>query len=41
MYDSTDQKEEDPSRIFAETSGKKGLNFDNGYELTDFFFKKK
>lgn len=41
MYDSTDQKEEDPSRTFAETSGKKGLNFDNGYELTDFFFKKK
>ena len=40
MYDSTDQKDEDPSRVFGETSGMKGLHFENGYELTDFFFKK-
>ncbi len=40
FYDSQNVKEEDNSRVFSESSGKTGLYFDNGYELTDYFFKK-
>ncbi len=40
LYDSSDPKEEDKLRIYGESSGTKGLFFGNGYELTDYLFRK-
>ncbi len=40
IYDSTDEKPEDKSRRFCETSGEKGRFFENGYEMADYFFGK-
>ncbi len=40
LYESADPKEEDTTRVFGETSGSGGLQFQNGYELTDYFFRK-
>lgn len=40
LYDSARPAEPDPSRVYGETSGSKGLLFENGYELTDYFFRK-
>lgn len=39
IYDSRDVKAYDESRAFSETSGETGKFFDNGYELTDYFFQ--
>ncbi len=39
IYDSTDERPEDPGRRFCEKSGQaSGLYFDNGFELADYFF---
>ncbi len=40
FYDSQNTRMKDNNRSFSESSGKTGLYFDNGYELTDYFFKK-
>ena len=40
LYDSAHPVEQDSSRVYGETSGSKGLLFENGYELTDYFFRK-
>ena len=40
LYDSGEQKNADRSRAYGESFGKKGMFFSNGYELTDFFFRK-
>jgi 2,3-bisphosphoglycerate-independent phosphoglycerate mutase len=38
LYDSTDEKEFNPQRIYGESSAKTGLYFESGCELTDYFF---
>lgn len=38
IYDSSNEKALDPNRSFAEDSGEMGMKFENGYELTDYFF---
>lgn len=40
LYDSTDKKQFNDTRQYGEGSGAGGMYFDNGYELTDHFFKK-
>lgn len=40
LYDSEDPKDEDQSRAYGESYGNKGMFFSNGYELTDYFFRK-
>jgi len=41
VYDSTEEKPYDEEKRFCEKSGEKGMYFDSGYELADFFFEKK
>ncbi|NLY70193.1 MAG: cofactor-independent phosphoglycerate mutase [Clostridiales bacterium] len=41
FYDSTDEKQVDESKYYGERSAANGIYFDNGYELTDYFFAKK
>lgn len=38
LYDSTRESEPDPARKFNEAEGEKGRFFENGFELTDYFF---
>lgn len=38
-YDSTDQREICPERVYSEACGTKGPYFENGFELTDYFFR--
>lgn len=38
FYDSTNYKTPNRDQFYGESSGAKGLYFDHGYELTDFFF---
>ncbi len=40
LYDSTSSDKEDLSRTYGESSAKKGMFFANGYELTDYLFRK-
>ena len=40
LYDSAGQTDLCDERVFSEDSGLTGLNFNNGYELTDYFFRK-
>lgn len=40
VYDSTDEQPYDEEKFFAEVSGEKGMYFDSGFELADYFFKK-
>jgi 2,3-bisphosphoglycerate-independent phosphoglycerate mutase len=40
FFDSKNQKEENRGRVYSEDSGATGLFFNNGYELTDYFFTK-
>ncbi len=40
LYESAHIKEEDLSKAYGETAGRQGLFFRNGYELTDYFFRK-
>ena len=40
IYDSRDVRDLDFERAFSEESGEKGRMFENGYELTDYFFAK-
>ena len=40
VYNSSDEKPEDKSRRFCESSGEKGRYFENGCELADYFFGK-
>ncbi|MDD2215167.1 MAG: cofactor-independent phosphoglycerate mutase [Eubacteriales bacterium] len=40
LYDSSNQKEYNPGRVYGEDSGTTGLYFDQGYKLTDYFFKR-
>lgn len=41
LFDSKDVKENDFSRRYGETAASSGLFFENGYDLTDYFFEKK
>ncbi len=41
IYDSTKEEPYDESKCFCEKSGEKGMYFDSGFELADFFFGKK
>ena len=41
IYDSTKEEAYDESKCFCERSGEKGMYFDSGFELADFFFEKK
>jgi 2,3-bisphosphoglycerate-independent phosphoglycerate mutase len=38
LYDSEKVTEPDPEKAFDEEAGKKGRFFENGFELTDYFF---
>jgi 2,3-bisphosphoglycerate-independent phosphoglycerate mutase len=40
LFDNHDVKPANENNFFSEKSGEKGLYFDDGYALTDFFFKK-
>lgn len=40
IYDSTEEEPVDEQRQFNEESGSKGLYFDSGFALADYFFKK-
>lgn len=40
IYDSTDEKPYDETKTFCEKAGEKGIYFDSGFELADYFFKK-
>ena len=40
IYDSTKEEPYDESKCFCEKSGEKGMYFDSGFELADFFFEK-
>ena len=40
IYDSTDEQPYDEARTFCEKAGEKGMYFDSGFELADYFFKK-
>ena len=41
IYDSRKEEPYDESKCFCERSGEKGMYFDSGFELADFFFEKK
>jgi 2,3-bisphosphoglycerate-independent phosphoglycerate mutase len=41
VYDSTKEEAYDEEKCFCEKSGEKGMYFDSGFELADFFFEKK
>lgn len=40
LFDSRKVQSPDRSRQYGERSGERGLSFDHGYELTDFFFER-
>jgi len=40
LYDSEHEASPDPDRAFNEKAGEKGRFFKNGYELTDYFFRR-
>ncbi|MGI6766024.1 MAG: cofactor-independent phosphoglycerate mutase [Lentihominibacter sp.] len=40
LYDSTNEEQYDETRSFTEKSGEKGMYFDSGHELADYFFTK-
>ena len=40
IYDSTDEQPYDEAKSFCEKAGEKGMYFDSGFELADYFFKK-
>ncbi len=40
LYDSTNEETYDETRSFTEKSGEKGMYFDSGHELADYFFTK-
>jgi 2,3-bisphosphoglycerate-independent phosphoglycerate mutase len=40
LFDSSQVKEDGELRAYGETWGSKGMFFGNGYELTDYFFRK-
>ena len=40
LYDSTDEQPCDEEKFFAEASAEKGMYFDSGFELADYFFEK-
>lgn len=39
IYDSTKEEPYDAAKCFCEKSGEKGMYFDSGFELADYFFK--
>lgn len=39
IYDSTNEQDYDEEKAFCEKSGEKGMYFDSGFELADYFFK--
>lgn len=41
IYDSTNEEAYDEAKNFSEKAGEKGMYFDSGFELADFFFQKK
>ena len=40
IYDSANEQPYDKDKCFCERSGEKGMYFDSGFELADFFFGK-
>ena len=40
LYDSSQAQPRDENRFYGESSGRRGLNFSKGCELTDYFFRK-
>ncbi|GAB1476047.1 cofactor-independent phosphoglycerate mutase [Bacillota bacterium] len=40
LYDSSAPEKADPARVYGETSASKGMFFANGYELTDYLFRR-
>lgn len=40
IYDSADEQAYDEEKCFCEKSGEKGMYFDSGFQLADYFFKK-
>lgn len=40
LFDSSDIKKDQEPKAYGETWGRKGMFFGNGYELTDYFFRK-
>ncbi|MDO4744917.1 MAG: cofactor-independent phosphoglycerate mutase [Bacillota bacterium] len=40
IYDSTDEKPYDEAKSFCEKAGEKGMYFDSGFQLADYFFAK-